>query len=87
MEAKPYLKEIILKREDVPSFDAYPFNIPALRNFQSLKFHPEAIQLSRKQISFVMLPNEYLAIFGKQGRFGNKTNKAAIFYHGQLPHI
>lgn len=41
MEAKPYLKEIILKREDVPSFDAYPFNIPALINFQSLKFHPD----------------------------------------------
>ena len=41
MEAKPYLQEIILKREEVPSFDIYPFNIPALTDLKSLKFHPD----------------------------------------------
>ncbi|WP_431200211.1 AAA family ATPase [Mucilaginibacter sp. P19] len=39
MEAKPFLQEIQLKRDMVPSFDAYPFHIPAIRNLSSLKFH------------------------------------------------
>ncbi|WP_207423136.1 AAA family ATPase [Desertivirga brevis] len=39
MEAKPYLKEVILQRELVPSFNEYPFNIPAVKSLQSLKFH------------------------------------------------
>ncbi|MFC0514001.1 AAA family ATPase [Mucilaginibacter angelicae] len=41
MQAKPFLKEIQLKREMVPSFDTYPFQIPAIRNLSSLKFHPD----------------------------------------------
>jgi predicted ATPase len=41
MEAKPFLKEIQLKRDMVPSFDTYPFQIPAIRSLQSLKFHPD----------------------------------------------
>jgi predicted ATPase len=31
MQAKPYLKEISLKRETVEDFDAYPFCIPGVR--------------------------------------------------------
>jgi predicted ATPase len=41
MQAKPFLKEILLKRDTVPSFEAYPFHIPAIRNLSSLKFHPD----------------------------------------------
>jgi len=41
MEAKPYLKEVIFQREDVFSFDSYPFNIPAVAKLNSLKFHPD----------------------------------------------
>jgi predicted ATPase len=41
MEAKPYLKEITLKREDIDSFDFYPFNIPAIQSLKSLSFHPD----------------------------------------------
>ena len=41
MEAKPYLKEIVLQRELVPSFNQYPFNIPAVSNLTSLKLHPD----------------------------------------------
>ena len=41
MEAKPYLKEVIFQREDVFSFDSYPFNIPAIAKLTSLKFHPD----------------------------------------------
>jgi len=41
MEAKPYLKEIRLKRDLISSFDSYPFNIPAISNLSALEFHPD----------------------------------------------
>ncbi len=41
MQARPYVREALLQRQSVPSFDEYPFNIPALRNFESLAFHPD----------------------------------------------
>jgi len=41
MEAKPYLKEVHLERDLVPSFDFYPFSIPAVSKLSSLKFHPD----------------------------------------------
>lgn len=41
MEAKPYLREIELKRDEVPSFDEYPFDIPAIRSLEVLEFHPD----------------------------------------------
>lgn len=40
------LMEVSLKKDKVPSKDQYPFNIPALRNFSSLKFHPKVTYLS-----------------------------------------
>lgn len=41
MEARPYLREISLKRAEVPSFEVYPFNIPAVRDLSTLRFHPD----------------------------------------------
>jgi predicted ATPase len=41
MEAKPYLQEISLQRDIVPSFDFYPFNIPAISGLSNLKFHAD----------------------------------------------
>lgn len=41
MNAKPYLRQIVLKRDEVPSFDAYPFNIPAVNGLDTLDFHPD----------------------------------------------
>ena len=41
MQARPYIRQVILKREGVPSFDEYPFNIPALRGLEELTFHPD----------------------------------------------
>ncbi|NLR80371.1 AAA family ATPase [Chitinophaga eiseniae] len=40
------LMEVSLKKDKIPSKDQYPFNIPALRNFSSLKFHPKVTYLS-----------------------------------------
>ncbi|MDR2849284.1 MAG: AAA family ATPase [Verrucomicrobiota bacterium] len=40
LNAKHHLLEIELLREKVPSFETYPFSLPVVRNFHSLKPHP-----------------------------------------------
>lgn len=37
----PYLLELRLLRDEVPSFSAHPFRIPAIRNLGVLAFHPK----------------------------------------------
>jgi len=39
-KAGQYIKSADLKRDEVPSFDAFPFHLPAVRNFRKLNFHP-----------------------------------------------
>ncbi|REA55510.1 AAA family ATPase [Dyadobacter luteus] len=41
MNIKPYLREIQYLREQVVTKDEYPFNISALKGFQSLEFHQD----------------------------------------------
>ncbi len=41
LRGKPYLQQISLNRDKVPSFDAYPFSIPAIKNLDTLTFHPD----------------------------------------------
>ena len=36
----PFLRSVILARDVVPSFDRYPFSIPAIRDFHQLDLHP-----------------------------------------------
>ncbi len=36
-----YIRSIELDRENVPSFSEYPFNLPAIRDLESLSFHPK----------------------------------------------
>ena len=40
LDDKHFVKEIRLVRDDVPSFDAYPFNLPAVRSLDTLPLHP-----------------------------------------------
>jgi predicted ATPase len=35
-----YIKSADLKRGEVPSFERFPFDLPAVRNFRKLNFHP-----------------------------------------------
>ena len=35
------VSQVRLRTEDVPSFDAYPFSLPAVRHLDVLKFHPK----------------------------------------------
>lgn len=41
MQAKPYLKEIRFLRNEVPTFEEYPFDIPAIRKLDTLALHPD----------------------------------------------
>ncbi|SDY25891.1 Predicted ATPase [Evansella caseinilytica] len=36
----PYIRGIELKREEIPSFQRYPFNVPALKSLTKLSLHP-----------------------------------------------
>lgn len=42
IKPEPFLRSLLLVRERVPSFDAYPFNIPALRQLEKVDFSPTA---------------------------------------------
>ena len=37
---EPFIRSIELKRENVPSFDEYPFCLPVVRHLESLSLHP-----------------------------------------------
>ncbi len=41
MDAKPYLRSIELKRDEVEDFEAFPFCLPAIRGLESVPFHPD----------------------------------------------
>jgi predicted ATPase len=41
MNIKPYLREVSVKREQIPNHDLYPFSIPAVRGLRRLRFHPD----------------------------------------------
>jgi predicted ATPase len=41
MISTQFVSQLRLRTEDVPSFDAYPFSLPAVRKLDVLKFHPK----------------------------------------------
>jgi predicted ATPase len=41
MKAKPYLREVSLATEKIENFDEYPFQIPAIRQLETLEFHED----------------------------------------------
>ena len=41
IDAKHYLLSVKLLREKVPSFDRYPFSLPAVKNLTTLECHPK----------------------------------------------
>ena len=41
MLSSQYLLDLTLRRSGIPSFDEYPFNLDALKNFDTIKLHPK----------------------------------------------
>jgi len=39
--SRQYISEVRLKRDQVPSFDRYPFSLPAVRNLDAIELHPQ----------------------------------------------
>jgi predicted ATPase len=87
MEAKPFLKEILLKRNMVPSFDVYPFQIPAIRSLSSLKFHRDVTFIIGENGSGKSTLIEAIALhmgFGTEGgsknaQFQTHNNSSQLF--------
>ena len=40
MISKQFVSEVRLRRDEVPSFDAYPFSLPSIRTLETLPLHP-----------------------------------------------
>jgi predicted ATPase len=90
MEAKPYLQQISLKRESVPSFNAYPFHIPAVKNMSSMVFHRDVTFIIGENGSGKSTLIEAIALhlgFGIEGGSKNmqtKTHQNASVLHDHL---
>ena len=40
-DIEPFIRYVDLKRDYVPGFEEYPFNIPAVKSLERLEFHPQ----------------------------------------------
>ena len=80
MEVKPYLRSVSLKREAISSFDEYPFSIPAVRELDTLEFHPDATFLVGENGSGKSTLIEAIALalgFGAEGGTKNVRIRTA----------
>jgi predicted ATPase len=41
VNARPYLRDVSLRREKISGYDSYPFCIRAIRQLDGLEFHPD----------------------------------------------
>ncbi|HET6276513.1 MAG TPA: AAA family ATPase [Candidatus Cybelea sp.] len=79
-EAKPYLREVSLDRDQMERFDVYPFNIPAIAALDSLSFHPDVTFLIGENGSGKSTILEGIALamgFGPEGGTRNMQFKTA----------
>lgn len=62
--SKQYLAEVRLKREEVKSFDVYPFSLAAVRPLETLELHPAACKGSARFLSsnVTVVKVRYLAL-------------------------
>jgi predicted ATPase len=87
MEARPYLKEIILKRDLITSFEEYPFHIPAIKSLSSLAFHSDVTFIVGENGSGKSTLIEAIALnlgFGIEGgtknvQFQTHNNASSLF--------
>lgn len=81
-----YLREIRLNRDKVPSFDRYPFSIPAIRNLDRLELHPKVTYLIGENGSGKSTLLEAMAVaFGLNPEGGSRNfNFATRESHSEL---
>jgi predicted ATPase len=87
-----YLLQLRLKREDVSSFDRYPFALPAVRHLDVLDFHPQVTFLIGENGSGKSTLLEAIAVslgFNPEGgtknfRFGTRESHSELHQHIRL---
>jgi predicted ATPase len=74
MISTQFVSQLQLRKDDVPSFDAYPFSLPAVRNLDVLKFHPKVTFLVGENGSGKSTLLEAIAVsFGFNPEGGSKN--------------
>jgi predicted ATPase len=74
IDAKHFLHEVRLARDGVPSFDEYPFSLPAVRHLDRLELHPNVTFLVGDNGSGKSTLVEAIAVaFGLNAEGGNKN--------------
>jgi predicted ATPase len=87
---KQFLIEVSLKREEVPSFDRYPFSLPSVRALDVLRLHPSVTFLIGENGSGKSTLLEAIAIawgFNAEGgskNFGFSTHRSHSELHKYL---
>lgn len=83
---KPFLLWAELLRDKVPSFDAYPFSLPAVRNLAKITFHPQVTFLVGENGSGKSTLLEAIAVaWGFNAEGGSKNfNFATHHAHANL---
>jgi predicted ATPase len=81
-----YVLDIKLRREKVPSFDEFPFSLPAVRHLESLKLHPQVTFIVGENGSGKSTLLEAVAVaFGLNPEGGTKNFRFATrTSHSQL---
>jgi predicted ATPase len=86
MISSQYVRLVSLKREDIESFDRYPFCLPAVKSFNTLELHPKVTFLIGENGSGKSTLLEAIAIslgFNPEGgtknfRFGTRTSHSDL---------
>ena len=92
MPSNQYAIEVRLKRDQVPSFDGYPFSLPAIRNLDVLPLHPAVTMLVGENGSGKSTLLEAIAIaagFNAEGgtknfRFGTRSSHSPLYEYLRL---
>ncbi|HLL82626.1 MAG TPA: AAA family ATPase, partial [Longimicrobium sp.] len=87
-----YLRSVRLERNGVPSFDEYPFSLPAVRTLRELDLHPEVTFLIGENGSGKSTLLEAIAVawgFNAEGgsrnfRFATRSSHSELFRHLSL---
>jgi predicted ATPase len=92
MEARPYLREVSLKRDQIADAASYPFSIPAVRELDRLEFHPDVTFFVGENGSGKSTVLEAIALamgFGPEGgtrnaRFKTTESVSPLYQHLKL---
>jgi predicted ATPase len=83
-----YIRYIELDRERVPTFSKYPFNLPAIKNLETLAFHPQVTFIIGENGSGKSTILESIAVaLGFNAEGGTKNfNFSSQATHSELNH-